>query len=75
MPPIASQTIDQLQPLQLVVEADAVGMPRASLRFQLVEGPPGAMLDPQCGRFEWCPGREQSTGSYRVSVRVVGSGE
>ena len=31
MPPIASQTIDQLQPLQFVVEADAVGMPRASL--------------------------------------------
>ena len=75
MPPIASQTIDQLQPLQFVVEADAVGMPRASLSFQLVEGPPGAMLDPQCGRFEWCPGREQSPGSYRVSVRVVGSGE
>ena len=73
---IADQQIDELALLELMVRVENAADIRGPLTYSLDEPPPGAAIDPETGRFTWCPAEDQGPGEYRIAVRVeAGTGE
>ena len=46
------------------------GVSKESLRYELVEGPPGVSIDEQSGELTWQPTESQGSGDYTITVKV-----
>ncbi len=66
--------VDENQPLSLqFVGSDPDQEDTGKLRYQLIDAPPGAQIDPATGAFSWTPTFEQS-GEYTFTVQVQDPG-
>ena len=64
---IPDRTVRQGDPVLITVQADdADGQP---LTYSMVDGPPGATIDPNTGLFSWTPAYD-SAASYAVQFQV-----
>ncbi len=73
--PIGDRTVNEGEPLLLVVHANDPDRPANTLTFSLDSGAPsGASIDPNTGVFSWTPTEGQGPGSYTITVRVTDDG-
>ena len=68
--PLAARTVSEGELLTFTVGASDPDRPPQALRFEIVEGPAGALLDSQTGVFSWTPGEEHGPGVFTVRIRV-----
>jgi hypothetical protein len=71
--PIARQTVDELDTLELNVAGDGAAA-GGNWQYRLAGAPKGATLDPGTGRFSWRPAEDQGPGWYDMTVQVVRDG-
>ena len=71
---VADRSIDVGAPLAITLMADDADLPAQSLRFELVTGPSGMMLDPATGVLNWPAEAGRAPGLYPVTARVVDDG-
>jgi len=73
--PPANQTLDELAPWSLTLNASDADVPAQTLTYSLVSGPNGLTVSPG-GLVAWTPTELQGPGSgpYSVTVRVTDSG-
>lgn len=67
---LIDRTVSEGELLSFTVAASDPDRPQQVLRFQIVEGPAGAVLDAQTGVFSWTPGEEHGPGVFTARVRV-----
>jgi uncharacterized repeat protein (TIGR01451 family) len=56
-----------------VVPANPASSPQA-LKFALVNGPAGAVFDPETATFSWTPGAQAAPGTHFATIRVTDNG-
>jgi len=72
--PIGNRTVDEGTLLQFSVQASDVDAIQV-LSFSLgMDAPPGVVLDPRTGAFNWTPSEAQGPGSYGITIRVSDNG-
>lgn len=75
MTPMANQTVDEGQRLNLVFQAVDADLPAQKLSFIMDAGAPaGATLDANTGVFSFTPSETQGGATYQVTVRVADDG-
>ena len=72
--PINEQFVDELDTLEFTVAVQEADGKAGRLEYTLEDGPEGARIDRETGKFSWCPTERQGPGHYRMTVRVVSSG-
>ncbi len=72
--PIPDRTIHALGVLELTVRAADTDIPANMLSYGLVEGPPGATVDPTTGIFSWTPPLERAGTTNTIKVHVEDHG-
>lgn len=65
---IPTQTVEELKSLEFQVPLAKA--PEGDVRYELLEAPPGAKLDPQTGKFTWTPTEVQGPNLYKLTVQV-----
>lgn len=70
--PIADQTVQEFEALDVLVRADAAGG-HNRLAYDLADAPDGASID-RAGRLRWIPEEDQGPGRYVIRVRVSDPG-
>jgi hypothetical protein len=68
--PVGLQTVDEMTPFALQLEAQDPDQPPRAILYSLETGPSGLVLDPDTGRVTWTPAEEQGPNSYNVVVRA-----
>jgi hypothetical protein len=71
---VADQTVAPGETLDLNLSADDADQPANQLRFELVQGPAGAEVDPASGRFTWTATEPMGDARHRVEVSVTDDG-
>ena len=71
---LAAQSIDEGSTLAFSATATDPDLPRQTLRFSLINPPPGAVVDETTGDFRWTPAEAQGPGSYPLTIRVTDDG-
>lgn len=75
MTPMANQTVDEGQRLNLTFQAVDADVPAQKLAFTMDAGSPaGATLDANTGVFSFTPTETQGSATYQVTVRVIDGG-
>ncbi len=71
---VAPAAVNEGETVVITANATDPEMPRQSLLFTLLAGPPGAILNPATGRIEWVTGEGNGPGTnlFRVSARDNG---
>lgn len=72
---VADVTVDEGARIDLTLRATDLDLPGDTLRFHLVSGPAGAVLDPVTGRFTWQTGEADGPSTRIVRVQVEDDGE
>ncbi|MEN9676382.1 MAG: hypothetical protein RIS76_2278, partial [Verrucomicrobiota bacterium] len=70
---IAHQTVNELSPFQLSLDAADSDLPVQSLSYALVSGPEGLTVT-ELGELAWTPTEAQGPGTYNVVVGVSDNG-
>ncbi|MBN8246460.1 MAG: putative Ig domain-containing protein, partial [Verrucomicrobia bacterium] len=70
---VPGQTIPELAPWFLNLDAGDTDLPANGLAFLILQGPPG-MTVTSAGRLEWTPGESDGPGLHPVSVQVTDNG-
>ncbi|MFO1458695.1 MAG: putative Ig domain-containing protein [Verrucomicrobiota bacterium] len=70
---VADQTLDELTPLSVQLEAVDTDLPAQTLQFSRVDGPVGLTVS-GTGLVEWTPPATAGPGVYDVRVRVTDNG-
>lgn len=68
--PVGLQTVNELAPFHLDLEAIDPDTPPRTVTFALEQGPPRLALDPATGRVTWTPREQEGPNSYNVVVRA-----
>ncbi len=72
---IANQTIDELKPLSIALNASDTDDPANVLSFSLGAGAPSGMtINPATGAILWTPSEAQGAGDFSVTIRVTDNG-
>ncbi len=71
---VADQTVNEMTPLVLHIQASDPDVPTNRLTFSLVESPEGANITPDGGVFTWTPTEAQAPSTNVVVVRVSDDG-
>jgi hypothetical protein len=72
--PIADQTIPELSPFTLRVNATDPDIPANTLSYSLLNAPAGLSIDPGTGTLTWTPSEAQGPSSNTVVVQVTDNG-
>lgn len=72
--PIADQVAVENRSFSLSVVADDPDNPGANLRYAIVSGTPGLVIDEDTGRMSWAVGETDGGRSFDVTVRVTDFG-
>ncbi|MEN9674254.1 MAG: hypothetical protein RIS76_150, partial [Verrucomicrobiota bacterium] len=67
---VASQTLDELSPFTLALNATDADLPAQPLTYSLVSGPEGLTVSPG-GTLLWTPTEAQGPGAYEVVVQAA----
>jgi hypothetical protein len=67
----ASQTLDELTPLNVSASATDADLPPNPLTFSLISQPAGMQIDPNSGAITWTPSEAQGPGTYTITVVVT----
>lgn len=72
---IDDQTVDELETLEVQVQATDPDVPPRPIAYSLGPGTPvGAKINPQTGFFTWTPSESQGPGTYRIPIVVSKQG-
>lgn len=72
---IAGQTVDELKPISIAVNASDADDPTNALSFSLGAGAPSGMtINPATGAVSWTPSEAQGAGDFPVTIRVTDNG-
>ncbi|MGC8744086.1 MAG: lamin tail domain-containing protein, partial [Verrucomicrobiia bacterium] len=78
LPPVVEPVSDKVavvgQQLRFTVVASDPDQPLQQLRYEILSGVPGAVIDPATGEFSWTP-TTNNIGTNAFVVRVVDNGE
>lgn len=71
---IGDKMVDEGTLLTFTATANDPDIPANGLRFNLINAPQGANIDPNTGKFTWTPTEAQGPGVFPVTVRVTDNG-
>jgi phage FluMu protein Com len=69
--PILDITIQESLPMNVQAKLTNADRWKDKVKFSLVAGPPGAVIDEHAGLVRWQPTEEQGPGQFQVTVRVA----
>lgn len=72
--PIPKQSILENEILTVKPELAVSGIPETGVRFGIIEGSPGAEINPKTGVFTWKPTEEQGPKTHKVEIGVKATG-
>jgi len=75
LPGLSDPMVVENASLSLPIAAFDAESPPQQLEFHLLEGPPGATIDPLTGLLTWTTSEAHGDGVYAVTVEVCDSGE
>ena len=70
---VENQTLEELQPLSVMLVATDPDGDDAALVYDIVSGPESANIDASSGELTWTPTEAQGPGTYTFQVRVTDS--
>lgn len=71
---IVDPVVDEGSELSLEVVATDPDRPRQTLRFEMVDSPAGAVIDPGTGRLNWMPSESEGGQVVPLRIRVTDNG-
>ncbi len=67
----AAPVIDESVPWEMSAAAADSDLPQNPLRYELISGPPGLVLDPATGTIRWTPNESNGPGTETVILKVT----